>query len=174
MSVRDGSTLLGTVTLSTTGTASFSTSSLAHGAHSITVAYLGNSNYTASISAAEQFVVQLAQPTLTLIGPANPVDAGTMASFTAALTSPGVSPTGTLMSPRWQFHHRHSRHLRRRQLCLFDRGVEHRNTHAQRKLWRRCKQQYRNFSKCHRGGSPGKFQYAPDCQRQIRLPWAMP
>ena len=95
-SVRDGSTVLGTVMLSGAGTASFSTSSLAHGTHSITVAYLGNSNYTTSISAAEQFVVQLAQPTLTLSGPANPVDAGTMASFTAALTSPGVSPTGTL------------------------------------------------------------------------------
>jgi hypothetical protein len=96
-SVRDGSTVLGVVTLSGTGTASFSTSSLAHGTHSITVAYLGNSNYTASISAAEQFVIQLAQPTLTLNGPANPVDAGTMASFTASLTSPGVSPTGTLL-----------------------------------------------------------------------------
>jgi large repetitive protein len=96
-SVRDGSTVLGMVTLSATGTATFSTSSLARGTHSITVAYLGNGNYTASISTAEQFVVQLAQPTLTLSGPANPVDAGTMASFTAALTSPGVSPTGTLM-----------------------------------------------------------------------------
>ena len=94
--VRDGSTVLGTVMLSGSGTASFSTSILAHGTHSITVAYLGNSNYISSISTAEQFVVQLAQPTLTLSGPANPVVAGTTASFTAALTSPGVSPTGTL------------------------------------------------------------------------------
>jgi large repetitive protein len=96
-SVRDGSTVLGTVTLSATGTASFSTSNLAHGTHLIVVSYLGNSNYSASISAAEQFVVQLAQPILMLGGPANPVDAGTMASFTASLTSPGLSPTGTLM-----------------------------------------------------------------------------
>jgi large repetitive protein len=96
-SIRDGSTILGVVTLSVTGSASFSTSSLSQGTHSMTVAYLGNNNYTASTSAAEQFVVQLAQPTLTLSVAANLVDVGTMTSFTASLTSPGVSPAGMLM-----------------------------------------------------------------------------
>jgi len=43
-----------------------------------------------------QQIVQLAQPTVTLSAPASPVDAGTIASFTAALTTPGVAPTGTV------------------------------------------------------------------------------
>jgi large repetitive protein len=97
VSVRDGSTILGTAALSATGSATFSTSTLAHGTHSITAVYLGDSNYTGSTSAAEQVVVQPAQPTLTLSGPAGPVAAGTGANFTAALTSPGMAPTGTLL-----------------------------------------------------------------------------
>jgi len=96
VSFRDGSTVLGTVTLSA-GTATFSISTLGRGTHSITAVYLGNSNYVGSTSAAEQYVVQLAQPTLTLSGPANPVDAGTTANFAATLTAPGVPPTGTLI-----------------------------------------------------------------------------
>jgi large repetitive protein len=92
----DASNVLGTVTLSGTGSAVFSALTLALGTHSITASYPGSNNYTGSISAADQYAVQLAQPTLTLSGPSNPVDAGTTASFAAALTSPGVPPTGTL------------------------------------------------------------------------------
>jgi hypothetical protein len=94
---RDGTTVLGIVTLSATGSAAFSTATLARGTHSITVAYGGDSNYVGSVSAAQQQIVQLAQPTLTLSGPANSVDAGTVASFAAALTTSGISPTGTLI-----------------------------------------------------------------------------
>ena len=96
VSFREGSTVLGTGTLSVTGSASFSTTSLGKGTHTITAAYGGDSNYTGSTSAAVQQLVQLAQPTLTLSGPSNPVDAGTIAGFSAALTTPGISPTGTL------------------------------------------------------------------------------
>ncbi len=96
VSLRDGATVIGTATLSLTGSAVFSTSSLSHGTHSITAAYGGDGNYLASISAIAQQTVQLAQPTVTLSGPAGAVDAGTRAAFTAALTTPGVTPTGTL------------------------------------------------------------------------------
>ena len=41
-------------------------------------------------------VVQLALPTVTLSGPAAPVEAGLNATFVATLTTPGVSPTGTV------------------------------------------------------------------------------
>ena len=93
----DGANALGTATLSGTGSAVFSTSTLGLGTHSITASYPGSTNYTGSISAADQYVVQLAQPTLTLSGPSSPVDAGNTASFSAALASPGVAPTGTLL-----------------------------------------------------------------------------
>jgi hypothetical protein len=75
----------------------FSTSTLGIGTHSITASYPGSSNYTGSISAADQYVVQPAQPTLTLSGPSNPVDAGNTANFSAVLASPGAAPTGTLL-----------------------------------------------------------------------------
>ncbi len=93
----DGSNVLGAVTLSGTGSAVFSTSTLGLGTHSITASYPGSSNYSGSTSAADQYVVQLAQPTLTLSGPSSPVDAGNPASFSAVLASPGVAPTGTLL-----------------------------------------------------------------------------
>jgi len=96
VSFRDGSTVIGTATLSVTGSAAFSTATLALGTHSITAAYAGDSNYLKSISAVAQQIVQLAQPTVTLSGPASPVDAGTIASFTAALTTSGVPPTGKI------------------------------------------------------------------------------
>ena len=93
---RDGTTVLGMVALSA-GNAAISITTLAAGTHSITALYAGDSNYIGSTSAAQQQIVQLAQPTLTLSGPANAVDAGTVASFTAALTTPGMSPTGTVI-----------------------------------------------------------------------------
>ncbi len=96
VSLRDGSTVLGATTLSAAGTCSFSTTSLARGTHSITVAYAGDSNYSGSISAATQQIVQLAQPAVTLSGPANSVDAGTPANFIATLSTPGMPPMGTL------------------------------------------------------------------------------
>jgi sugar lactone lactonase YvrE len=96
VSLRDSSTVIGTATLSLTGSAAFSTSALTRGTHSITAAYGGDSNYLASISAVAQQTVQLAQPTVTLSGPAGAVDAGTSAAFMAALTTPGVTPTGTV------------------------------------------------------------------------------
>ena len=47
---KDGSTPLGTSTISSSGVATFSTSTLANGSHSITVVYNGNSSYPSSTS----------------------------------------------------------------------------------------------------------------------------
>jgi hypothetical protein len=96
VSLRDGSVVLATQMLSNAGTAAFATSTLAVGLHSMTVAYSGDSNYAASVSALQQQTVLLAQPALTLSGPANAIDAGTGAGFVAVLTSPGIAPTGTM------------------------------------------------------------------------------
>jgi hypothetical protein len=91
ISFRDGATQLSSVRLGANGTASFTITTLSRGAHSITAAYSGDSNYNASVSPAVAVTVQLAQPVLTLGGPANAVDAGTPASFLANLTEPIAS-----------------------------------------------------------------------------------
>ncbi len=91
----DGAKILGTASVNANGAASFSTSSLTLGTHSITAAYGGDSSDLPS-SASLQQDVQLAQPTLTLSGPTGAVDVATNASIVAGLNTPGVPPTGTL------------------------------------------------------------------------------
>jgi Bacterial Ig-like domain (group 3) len=49
---RDGASALGTGVVNASGVATFSTSSLAVGAHSITAYYAGDGNFSASTSAA--------------------------------------------------------------------------------------------------------------------------
>ncbi len=93
---RDGNTALGSTTVDQRGNASFSATRLAPGTHNITAAYGGDANYLASVSAAAEERIELAQPNLTLRGPSAPVDAGTSVQFAASLASPGVTPTGTL------------------------------------------------------------------------------
>ena len=92
----DGSALLGSTPLSANGTGGFSTTTLAVGTHTITAVYAGDGNYFPSTSTGLQEVVQLAQPSLILSGPTGAVDAGTSTQFLSALTSPGLSPTGTI------------------------------------------------------------------------------
>ncbi|MGI4831185.1 MAG: beta strand repeat-containing protein, partial [Janthinobacterium lividum] len=96
VNLRDGATVIATGTLDANGHASFITSKLTQGTHTITAAYNGDVNYIAATSAGVQQNVQLAQPMLTLSGPASTVDAGTNAQFVSTLTTPGTTPTGTL------------------------------------------------------------------------------
>jgi hypothetical protein len=62
----DGTTMLGTGTLNSSGVATFIISTLASGAHSITAAYGGDSHYLAATSAAltQQVSVSVAAPTV--------------------------------------------------------------------------------------------------------------
>lgn len=62
---RDGATTIGTLALSTNGTASFSTSLLAAGTHPITAVYTGNATFNSSTSAVLNQVVNAA-PTLSV------------------------------------------------------------------------------------------------------------
>lgn len=55
---KDGSTVLATVAINTPGQATFSTSSLAAGSHSMTAAYSGDSNFNGSASAVLKQLVQ--------------------------------------------------------------------------------------------------------------------
>ena len=92
----DGGTSLQTATLNAQGIASFSTNTLSSGAHILTVGYSGDANYLAVASAPWTETVNLAQPTVTLSGPANSVDVGTTVTLAGNLISPGITPTGTL------------------------------------------------------------------------------
>lgn len=67
----DSETLLGTVALSGTGTATYSTSALSVGTHSITARYQGDGNYTGSVSAALSQII-MASPGFTI----DPVSTG--------------------------------------------------------------------------------------------------
>ncbi len=97
----DGTTALGTGTLNSSGVATYSTTSLAVGSHSITAAYGGNSTFAASTSAATVVTVTapaLAATTTTLTASATSVTSGTSVTFnaTVAPASGTGTPTGTV------------------------------------------------------------------------------
>ena len=91
----DGSKALGTAPV-TAGTAVYSLSTLAIGAHSIVAAYSGDANNAASMSSAlSQQVLQAGA--VTVVSSANPSIAGTSVSFTATISSPqSAAVTGSV------------------------------------------------------------------------------
>ncbi len=92
---KDGTAVLGTADVDSSGKANYSTAALPAGNHIITAAYSGDANYLAAVSSNLQISISLAQPTIALDGP-RLVDAGTSAVFTSVLTTPGLRPTGTI------------------------------------------------------------------------------
>ncbi len=98
VSFLDGSTTLGTGTLSG-GTATFSISTLAVGAHAITVVYGGDTNFLTSPSGILTQTVKQAATTSSLSSSANSSVLGQAVTFTATIApvSPGSgTPTGTV------------------------------------------------------------------------------
>jgi sugar lactone lactonase YvrE len=94
---RDGAANIGQGTLNAQGVATLSISSLAVGPQTLTAVYQGDSSYLTSTSAPPLVeTISLATPGLTLASPVNPVNVGTMVTFTSVLTSNGVAPTGAL------------------------------------------------------------------------------
>jgi hypothetical protein len=94
---KDGTTTLGTGTLSTVGgfqVATFQTSTLAVGAHSITAVYGGDANNSGSTSAVLTQTITTAITTTTLTSSASSIASGASVTFTATVT--GASPTGTV------------------------------------------------------------------------------
>src|ERR1043166_8410258 len=92
---KDGSTVMDTETLDGSGQASFSTSSLAAGSHSVTVQYSGDANFNGSTSLVLTETVNTAPAVTTNPGNQN-VCVGNSAAFTA---SAGGSP---LPAVQWQ------------------------------------------------------------------------
>ncbi len=89
----DGAAVLGTGSLSA-GIATFSTAALAGGAHSITAAYGGSTNFTTSTSAAITQTVNPAVTTTVVASNLNPSASGASVTFTATVSAPAA--TGSL------------------------------------------------------------------------------
>ncbi len=96
----DGTTQIGTGTLTPSGTtsavATFQTSSLAAGTHSITASYGGDANDFTSTSAALSETVNIATSTTALAASANPSIAGKPLTLTATVTTNGGTAAGTV------------------------------------------------------------------------------
>jgi hypothetical protein len=93
---QDGTSVLGTGTLSG-GTATFTTSGLGTGAHSITAVYAGDANYTASTSPILVETVNKAASSTSVASSNNPSNLGTAVILTASVTSSAAgTPTGTI------------------------------------------------------------------------------
>jgi Pro-kumamolisin, activation domain/Bacterial Ig-like domain (group 3) len=92
---KSGSTTLGSVLLSS-GTAKLTTTTLQVGSDSITAAYLVNTDYAASTSAATTVKVNTAATTTTLIASPDPATKGSTVTLKATVKSSGGTPTGTV------------------------------------------------------------------------------
>jgi hypothetical protein len=90
----DGAVPLGTSGLNASGVATFSTSTLAVGTHSITAQYGGDGTHTGSTSPAVLQTVNKATTTITLTSNDNPSKSGQPVTFTATV-SPSTA-TGTV------------------------------------------------------------------------------
>ena len=91
----EGTATLGTGTISA-GKATFSISTLAVGSNSITASYGGDTNNNSSTSSVLTQTVNKTNTTVTLASSANPSTFGTPVTFTATVTSPTTTPTGTV------------------------------------------------------------------------------
>ena len=90
---QDGSTSLGTAMLDDGGLATFDTSTLGFGSHTITAVYSGDSDSVGSTSAVLNLTVDNAGTALSVTSSSNPSIAGSAVTFTVTLSG---SPTGTV------------------------------------------------------------------------------
>jgi parallel beta-helix repeat protein len=91
----DGNTVLGTVAISGTGSADFSTSLLTIGSHTITAAYMPSGSLPATTATLTQVVNGFATST-NLTSSLNPANVGQSVTFTATATSANGTPAGTI------------------------------------------------------------------------------
>ena len=92
----DGATTLGTGNLNASGQATFTTSTLSAGSHSITAVYGGDSYYNSSTSNLLTQTVNADSSTTTLSSSSNPSASGASVTFTATVAGAGATPTGTV------------------------------------------------------------------------------
>jgi hypothetical protein len=92
----DGSTVLGVVSVDDTGMATFTTSALAQGSHTITASYRGNSDLLASSASLVQVISQETSTWTSLASSASPALPGQAVTFTATVGAMGGTPTGSV------------------------------------------------------------------------------
>ncbi len=93
---QDGATILGTGTFNAAGVATFTTSTLATGTHTITAVYGGDSNYASATSAPLTEVVGTVPTMVTLTQSTSTELLGSSVTFTATVSAPTPTPTGTV------------------------------------------------------------------------------
>ena len=91
----DGSVVLGSGTLNAAGQATFTTTVLAVGGHTITATYSGDANFGTSSGNFNEAVNQ-SSSTTSLIASANPTTYGQSLTFTATVSASIGTPTGTV------------------------------------------------------------------------------
>ena len=96
VALTDGTTPLATLTLNTSGGATYTSSALTPGNHSIVASFAGDANDAASASAAVATTVNIATTSTSLASSANPALAGAAVTFTANIVTVGGTPTGTV------------------------------------------------------------------------------
>jgi Bacterial Ig-like domain (group 3)/NHL repeat len=94
VSFAEGANILGSSQVNA-GAASFSTSALSAGSHTITATFSGDSNYSGNSGSLTQ-LVNKATPTVTLAVQPNPIVLGQPAVLTATVNSSAGVPTGTV------------------------------------------------------------------------------
>jgi hypothetical protein len=93
---KDGATSLGTPVTLSSGAASLTTMALTPGGHNITAVYSGDTNNVGSTSPMFTQTVNQATSSTAVTSSLNPSQAGQAVTFTAAVTSGGGTPTGTV------------------------------------------------------------------------------
>lgn len=94
---KDGATIIGVTNINSSASASFTTSSLLTGTHSITAVYSGDTNYTTSTSSVLSQAVNLANTATTILSSTpNPSMFGEVVTFFAAVTSVEGTASGTI------------------------------------------------------------------------------
>ncbi len=96
---KDGSAVLSTQTVDNTGNASYTTSALATGSHSLTATYQGDADYGASTSPMITETVNQIATSTAITASANPADAGAAINFAVTVTAansttPNIAITG--------------------------------------------------------------------------------
>lgn len=98
---KDSATTIGTAVLNNNGEASFTTSSLVVGTHSITATFAGNANFNSSASTTLSQVVNKATTLINSISSPNPANLGdpvTLDIFVYPANSSSAIPTGTVQA----------------------------------------------------------------------------
>ena len=93
----DGTAAIGSGTLNASGVATFTTSTLSTGNHTITAVYGGDGNVVGSTSAPLTETISVNTTAVALSSSSNPANFGAAVTFTATVTAPGGgTPTGTV------------------------------------------------------------------------------